>query len=187
MASFEWMASRRANTPLPRWRRKLYAAFPDSTVTLQEHACAEVDWSTRLDGHIRGHVYFSDGTPAAGVYLTAKAADSDPHEPWTWQATYATAAADGSFDFAQLAPALTSLRPTSIFPRKIGKAVLPAGILPWLGPSGGSGRHYRGGRRIHRKSAVLPAARFRASNCSGGGDGAGLRWQTRFPRGDPGL
>ncbi len=83
---------------------KLYAAFPDSTVTLQEHACAEVDWSTRLDGHIRGHVYFSDGTPAAGVYLTAKAADSNPHEPWTWQATYATAAADGSFDFAQLAP-----------------------------------------------------------------------------------
>jgi hypothetical protein len=83
---------------------KLYAAFADSTVTLQDHACAEVDWSTRLDGHIRGHVYFSDGTPAAGVYLTAKAAESHPHQPWTWQATYATAASDGGFDFAQLAP-----------------------------------------------------------------------------------
>jgi hypothetical protein len=81
-----------------------YAAFPDSTVSLQDRGCAEVDFSTRLDGHIRGHVYLSDGTPAAEVYLTAKIADSNPHEPWTWQATYTTTASDGGFDFARLAP-----------------------------------------------------------------------------------
>jgi hypothetical protein len=81
-----------------------YAAFENSTVTIQDRACAEVDWSTRLDGHIRGHVYFSDGTPAAALYLTAKAADAKPHEPWTWQSSYATTASDGGFDFGMLAP-----------------------------------------------------------------------------------
>jgi hypothetical protein len=80
-----------------------YAPFPNSTVTVQERGCAEVDWSTRLDGHIPGHVYFTDGTPAAGIYLTTKLADSQPHEPWTWQASYATTASDGGFDFAELA------------------------------------------------------------------------------------
>jgi Carboxypeptidase regulatory-like domain len=81
-----------------------YAPFGDTTVTLQDHSCAEIPWSTRLDGHIRGHVYFSDGTPAEGVYLTAKAARALPHEPWTWMASYFTTGADGAFDFAQLAP-----------------------------------------------------------------------------------
>ena len=78
-----------------------YAPFGSSTVTVQDRACAEVDWSTRVDGHIRGHVYFSDGSPAAGVYLTAKIADSNPHEPWTWQASYTTTETGGSFDFAR--------------------------------------------------------------------------------------
>lgn len=81
-----------------------YAPFPSQTVTVTDHACAQIPWSTRLDGHIRGHAYFSDGTPAAGVYLTAKAADARPHEPWTWQANYVTSDSDGAFDFAQLAP-----------------------------------------------------------------------------------
>jgi hypothetical protein len=81
-----------------------YSAFPNSTVTVPDRGCAEVDFSTRLDGHISGHVYFSDGTPAEGVYLTAKIAGSDPHEPWTWQASHATTAPDGSFDFDRLAP-----------------------------------------------------------------------------------
>ncbi|MGA2581563.1 MAG: hypothetical protein ABSH24_36900 [Bryobacteraceae bacterium] len=80
-----------------------YTAFLSSTVTVPDRGCAEVDFSTRLDGHIRGHVYFSDGTPAEGVYLTAKIADSQPHEPWTWQARYATTAPDGGFDFTELA------------------------------------------------------------------------------------
>ncbi|HEY6369901.1 MAG TPA: hypothetical protein VIX37_04940 [Candidatus Sulfotelmatobacter sp.] len=64
-----------------------YAPFPSSTVTVQNRACAEISWSTRLDGHIRGHVYFSDGSPAAGIYLTARIANANPHEPWTWQAS----------------------------------------------------------------------------------------------------
>jgi hypothetical protein len=81
-----------------------YAPFGDATVTLQDHTCAEIPWSTRLDGHIRGHVYFSDGTPAEGVYLTAKAANALPHEPWTWMASYISTGADGAFDFALLAP-----------------------------------------------------------------------------------
>jgi protocatechuate 3,4-dioxygenase beta subunit len=81
-----------------------YAPFPNSAVTVQDRGCAEVDFSTRLDGHIRGHLYFSDGTPAADVYLTAKIADSNPHEPWTWQASYTMTASDGSFDFTRLAP-----------------------------------------------------------------------------------
>jgi hypothetical protein len=49
-----------------------YSAFPNSTVTVPDRGCAEVDFSTRLNGHISGHVYFSDGTPAEGVYLTGR-------------------------------------------------------------------------------------------------------------------
>ncbi len=81
-----------------------FAPFLSQTVTVTDHSCAEILWSTRLDGHIRGHVYFSDGSPAAEVYLTVKAAEARPHEPWTWQANYGTTGSDGAFDFAQLAP-----------------------------------------------------------------------------------
>jgi hypothetical protein len=81
-----------------------YAPFPSATVTLRDHACAELPWGTRFDGHIRGHVYLSDGTPAAGVYLAVKLVGSDPREPWTWQGGNATAASDGAFDFAELTP-----------------------------------------------------------------------------------
>ena len=77
-----------------------YAPFSNWTVTVQERGCAEVDWSTRLDGHIRGHAYFSDGTPAAGIYLTTKIADSEAN---SWQASYATTASDGGFDSGELA------------------------------------------------------------------------------------
>jgi len=81
-----------------------YSPFPNSTVTLQDRGCAELSWSTRVDGHIRGRVFYADGQPAAGAYMTAKVADAKPHEPWTWQASYTSAAADGSFDFSPLAP-----------------------------------------------------------------------------------
>ncbi len=81
-----------------------YARFPKSTVTLQDHACAEINWSTRLDGHIRGHVYFADGAPAAGLYLTAKTAEAEANEPWTSQSSYTTTNSDGAFDFAELPP-----------------------------------------------------------------------------------
>jgi len=81
-----------------------YAAFADSNVTITDKGCAEVDFRTRIDGHIRGHVYYSDGRPAADVYLTAKSADYDPHDTSTWRSSYMTTAADGSFDFSKLAP-----------------------------------------------------------------------------------
>jgi hypothetical protein len=73
-----------------------YAPFTSSTVTIQDHGCAELIWRTRLDGHIRGHVFFSDGAPAEGVYLTAKIPDSQP--------SYVATDSDGSFDFGELAP-----------------------------------------------------------------------------------
>jgi hypothetical protein len=68
-----------------------YQGFPDRTVTVEDRGCAEVNWSTRLDGHIRGHLYFVDGSTAAGVYLSALG-------------NYATTNSDGSFDFAGLPP-----------------------------------------------------------------------------------
>lgn len=83
-----------------------YAPFTDSTVTLQDRACAEIPWTTRLDGHIRGHVYFSDGTPAGGLYLATKAADAVPHDSTTWKSSYATTGPDGAFDFAGLSPGM---------------------------------------------------------------------------------
>jgi len=107
-----------------------YAPFSNSTVTLQDHACAEVDWSTRLDGHIRGHVYFSDGSPAAGIYLTAKIADADAHKPWTWQASHATSAADGSFDFAPLAPGSYVLAANMDFAPQDGKPYYRRAFFP---------------------------------------------------------
>ena len=48
-----------------------YARFEDRKVTVQDRGCAEVEWSPRLDGHIRGHLYSSDGTPAPGQYSLA--------------------------------------------------------------------------------------------------------------------
>ena len=107
-----------------------YAAFSSSTVTLTNRACAEVDWSTRLDGHIRGHVYFSDGTPAAGIYLTMKMAGSQPHEPWTWQASYATTASDGAFDFGKLAPGSHVFAANMDFPPPDGKPYYRRAFFP---------------------------------------------------------
>jgi hypothetical protein len=79
-----------------------HSPFPNSTVTLPDRGCAEGDWSTQIDGHIRGHVYFSDGTPVAGIDLTAKAADVPPGQPWKSQASYTTAGSDGGFDFSRM-------------------------------------------------------------------------------------
>lgn len=79
-----------------------YGPFRDWTVTVPDRGCAKVIWLTRVDGHIRGHLYSSDGTPAAGIYLTTKIADSDPDKLRNWQPSYSTTAADGSFDLAEL-------------------------------------------------------------------------------------
>jgi hypothetical protein len=81
-----------------------YSPFETKTVTLQNRACAEIPWYTRLDGHIRGHVYLSDGKPAAGLFLEVKAADAVPSEPWTWRKSSLMTGPDGSFDFAPLSP-----------------------------------------------------------------------------------
>jgi len=81
-----------------------YAPFGAVNVTVKDRACTEIYWGTKLDGHIRGRAYFSDGTPAGGLYLTAKLAGSNPHEPWTWQAGHTSTASDGTFDFPELAP-----------------------------------------------------------------------------------
>lgn len=82
----------------------LYTPFADSTVRLENRACAEVDWNTSLDGHIRGHVYFNDGKPAAELFMTTKAADAIPSEPWTWKQSLTTTGPDGAFDFGPVAP-----------------------------------------------------------------------------------
>jgi len=81
-----------------------YAPFQKSTVALQDRACAEISWSTRVDGHIRGQAYYADGTQAHGLFLTAKLAHATPPDPLYWEATHALTEADGSFDFGLLAP-----------------------------------------------------------------------------------
>ncbi len=81
-----------------------YADFGGRKVEVQDRGCAEVNFSTRIDGHISGHVYYSDGTPAAGVYLTAKRADDDPHNSSIWGPSYTHSGADGSFDLSPLSP-----------------------------------------------------------------------------------
>ena len=107
-----------------------YAPFPSETVTVADHSCAEIPWSTRIDGHIRGHAYFSDGSPAAGVYLTAKAAESRPHEPWTWQSNYAMTGSDGAFDFAQLAPGSYVFAANMDFAQQDGKPYYRKAFFP---------------------------------------------------------
>jgi protocatechuate 3,4-dioxygenase beta subunit len=107
-----------------------YAAFSDSTVTIEDRSCAEVDWSTQLDGHIRGHVYFSDGTPAAGIYLTTKSADAQPHESWTWRAGYATTTSDGGFDFGKLAAGSYVLAANMDFAPQDGKPYYRRSFYP---------------------------------------------------------
>jgi len=111
-----------------------YAPFFSSSPTLQARSCAEVDWSTRIDGHIRGHVYFSNGDPVSGLYLAVKLADST-NEPWTWQAHYASTSPDGAFDFGYLAPGSYILAANMDFPPHDGKpyyrrAFFPNGSAP---------------------------------------------------------
>jgi hypothetical protein len=53
---------------------------------------------------MRGHVYYNDGKPAAGLFLTTKAADAVRNEPWTWKQSLATTGPDGAFDFSPVSP-----------------------------------------------------------------------------------
>jgi hypothetical protein len=105
-----------------------YSAFEDWKPALENRACAEVVWSTRLDGHIRGKVYFADGTPAAGLFLQTKAAHAMPGEPRTFE-SISTTGPDGAFDFAPLSPGSyifgVNLNFTSIDGKYYRKAFFP--------------------------------------------------------------
>lgn len=96
LAPGEYIVSARAPTS--------YSALQPMSVSVQDRSCAEIPWFTQLDGHIRGHVYFHDGTPASRLYLSLKSADSDPHDSSTWHPSYTESGADGLFDFGQLSP-----------------------------------------------------------------------------------
>jgi hypothetical protein len=79
-----------------------YTAFSPTKVSVNDRGCAEVPFSTRLDGHIGGHVYFCNGVPAGGLVITAENIDL---EPWAaGKQTLTTSSKDGSFDFSPLAP-----------------------------------------------------------------------------------
>ena len=73
------------------------------SVEIEPKGCAEVHFETRLDGRIRGHLYWSDGRPAGEVFMTARDVNlrfGDGH--------YSTTTGDGAFDFGPLTPATYS-------------------------------------------------------------------------------
>jgi hypothetical protein len=81
---------------------KEYGGSALRTATIADHACVEMRWIARIDGHIRGHLYFADGSPAAGAYLTIDAVNTGSEKTGTWRAGIAITKADGSFDFTGL-------------------------------------------------------------------------------------
>ena len=76
-----------------------FAAINSAIVSIEPGGCAQLNFETRLDGHIRGHVYFNDGQPAAGISMTISNVNLRFGE-----GLFATASADGSFDFGPLTP-----------------------------------------------------------------------------------
>lgn len=108
-----------------------FAAIQSASVSIEPKGCAQVDFETRLDGHIRGHVYFSDGQVAAGIFMTASNVNLRFGE-----GIYATSSADGSFDFGPLTPGTYSFGVNVDSPRAKGynqRAVFPEKIN--IGPS----------------------------------------------------
>jgi hypothetical protein len=103
-----------------------YAVIKSADVSIEPKGCAQVDFLARLDGHIRGHVYFSDGQVAAGIFMTASNVNVRFGE-----GIYATSSADGSFDFGPLTPGTYSFgvsvnnpwakgyNQSAVFPEKI--------------------------------------------------------------------
>jgi hypothetical protein len=107
-----------------------FAAIKAASVSIEPKGCAQLDFETRLDGHIRGKVYFSDGQPAAGISMTMNNVNLRFGE-----GLYATASADGSFDFGPLTPGTYSFA-VSVNGQAKGynqKAVYPEKIT--IGPS----------------------------------------------------
>jgi hypothetical protein len=80
--------------------------MPDPTVPvhLSGANCAEVVLQLRPDRRIRGHVYFSDGRPAAHVRPTLLPAEYLKTPQLATAAVAATLEPDGRFEFAFLAP-----------------------------------------------------------------------------------
>jgi hypothetical protein len=108
-----------------------FAAIKSASVSIEPKGCAQVDFETRLDGHIRGHVYFSDGQVAAGIFMTASNVNLRFGE-----GIYATSSADGSFDFGPLTPGTYSFGVNVDSPWAKGynqRAVFPEKIN--IGPS----------------------------------------------------
>jgi hypothetical protein len=81
-----------------------YAPFDAQKAVVVDRGCAEVLLSTKINGRIRGHVYFADGTPAANVNLALENALADPKDFSARNAQHRTSAADGSFEFSRLDP-----------------------------------------------------------------------------------
>jgi hypothetical protein len=76
-----------------------FAAIKPESVSVEPKGCAQVDFETRLDGHIRGHAYFSDGRPATDIFMIAR----DVNQP-RGDNYYSTSSGDGGFDFGPLWP-----------------------------------------------------------------------------------
>ena len=77
-----------------------YAPFRAYQLTLHDRSCAQVNWTTTLDGHIRGYVYFADGNPAASLVLSVRSVGPNQQA----SGRLFTSAQDGAFDFGQLPP-----------------------------------------------------------------------------------
>jgi len=76
-----------------------YAAIKPASVSIEPKGCAEIAFETRVDGHIRGHLYFNDGRPAAGIFMIAHNVELRFGE-----GIYSTTSDDGGFDFGPLTP-----------------------------------------------------------------------------------
>jgi hypothetical protein len=93
-----------------------YAPFDTRKVSVVDRGCADLMMSTRINGRIRGHVYFADGTPAGGVNLTLEKALANPKDFSARNAQGAMSAADGSFEFDRLDPEVYILGTNVDFP-----------------------------------------------------------------------
>jgi hypothetical protein len=93
-----------------------YAPFDTQKAAVVDRGCAEVLLSTKINGRIRGHVYFADGTPAANINLTLENALANPKDYSARNAQHRTSAADGSFEFSRLDPEVYILGTNVDFP-----------------------------------------------------------------------
>jgi hypothetical protein len=80
-----------------------FATEKQQTVSVEDKACAEVDWSVRYDGHVKGRVVDVDGKPVAGIGLQLNArGGAAPGVPAYLD--FASTDSNGNYDFAQVPP-----------------------------------------------------------------------------------